>query len=90
MTILAQSEDAFDLPAEKTLLVQSLCRLCCLSQALEPSQEAYQLATRLRGVFLTYIVELGMKALEDRPVEVCIRFFSLCTFAFVALAVHVL
>jgi len=65
----SQSEDTFEFPAEKTSLVQSLYRLCCQSQALEPGQTAYQLATRMRSVFLTYVVELGLKALEDKPVE---------------------
>lgn len=51
-------------------MVEHLYRLCCMCQALDPGNAKHQLATRMRGVFAQYVVEMGVKVIEDRRAEV--------------------
>jgi len=41
-----------------------------MCQALDPGNAKHQLATRMRGVFAQYVVEMGVKVIEDRRAEV--------------------
>jgi hypothetical protein len=62
--------EGYVVPREKALVVERLYRFCTQCQALESCKPAYALATRLCASFQSYVVELGLKVVEDRRAEV--------------------
>lgn len=67
--------------ADKCAAVEHLYSLCGQCQALEPTSEAFQLGFRMRAVFYQYVVEMGVKVIEDRRIEVVADFF-VCVMCF--------
>lgn len=67
---LAVQDTEYVIPKDKAHVVERLHRFCAKCQSLEPQLPAYALATRLRVAFQGYVVELGLKVVEDRRAEV--------------------
>jgi hypothetical protein len=68
--IFTWQADSGPFPKDKAHALERLYRFCLQSQALEPTITAYGLASRLCASFQAYVVEMGLRIVEDRKAEV--------------------